>query len=256
MLQSMELEDLFSTENGELKQVVTVHSEMFVYAHQNPALLNVMDRTVNTIDGRVVLALCSLLYPGCSLKKMSGSDFIYNLAEHAMSHKERVFLLGAEAASNREAQLALKTRHSGLIVDGYSPPFSSNIKDAEWNAAIFRKIAEFRPSHLAVCFGPLKQEIWISENAGRLFELGVRCAYGLGGTLDFVSGRKKRAPKWIQKAGVEWLFRVLCEPQRVGRTAQMFKMPYFALKFHHREVRITSVHGGLDAGPAPQREGE
>jgi len=78
--------------------------------------------------------------------------------------------------------------------------------------------------------------MWISQNANLLFRLGVRCAYGLGGTLDFVSGRKKRAPKWTQAVGIEWLYRLLTESGRLGRTAKMFKMPYFAIKYYKREV--------------------
>jgi UDP-N-acetyl-D-mannosaminuronic acid transferase (WecB/TagA/CpsF family) len=56
--------------------------------------------------------------------------------------------------------------------------------------------------------------------------------------LDFVSGRKKRAPKWMQMAGAEWLFRVITEPTRLGRTLKMFKMPYFAARFYKREIEL------------------
>jgi UDP-N-acetyl-D-mannosaminuronic acid transferase (WecB/TagA/CpsF family) len=76
-----------------------------------------------------------------------------------------------------------------------------------------------------------------------LFSLGARCAYGLGGTLDFVSGRKKRAPKWMQMVGAEWLFRVITEPTRIGRTAKMFKMPYFAARFSKREMKFVGKPG-------------
>jgi N-acetylglucosaminyldiphosphoundecaprenol N-acetyl-beta-D-mannosaminyltransferase len=85
--------------------------------------------------------------------------------------------------------------------------------------------------------------MWISQNANLLFRLGVRCAYGLGGTLDFVSGRKKRAPKWTQTVGVEWLYRALTESGRLSRTAKMFKMPYFALRYFSREVETTQIPG-------------
>jgi len=130
----------------------------------------------------------------------------------------------------------LKSRCPDLVIEGYSPAFSANIEDQKWNEDILSRIADFRPVHLVVCFGPVKQEMWISQNENLLFRMGVRCAYGLGGTLDFVSGRKKRAPKWTQAVGVEWLFRLLTESGRLGRTAKMFKMPYFAMKFHKHEV--------------------
>jgi N-acetylglucosaminyldiphosphoundecaprenol N-acetyl-beta-D-mannosaminyltransferase len=245
-LQSMSIDDLLSTSVTELKHIVTVHSEMFVYAHENPAFEEILKHTVNTIDGRIVLWLCSRIYPGQNLRKMSGSDFIYNLADHAAERRERVFLLGSDAGANRGTVEALKLRCPDLTVEGYSPSFCANIQDQTWNEDILSRIANFRPAHLVVCFGPVKQETWISQNANYLFGLGVRCAYGLGGTLDFVSGRKKRAPKWIQMAGAEWLFRVITEPTRFGRTAKMFMMPYYAARFCKREVEFYGQPGTPD----------
>jgi exopolysaccharide biosynthesis WecB/TagA/CpsF family protein len=185
-----------------------------------------------------------MVYPRRKLRKVSGSDLIYTLADHASKREERVFLLGADEESNRGTIEALKKRWPALIVEGYAPPFCENIHDLDWNEEILGRIASFGPTQLVVCFGPVKQETWISQNADRLFRLGVRCAYGLGGTLDFVSGRKRRAPKWIQAIGAEWFFRFLSEPtRRLGRTAKMFKMPYFAYKFYNREVRIYGERG-------------
>ena len=250
LLHSVAVDELLSSNRRALKHVATVHSEMFVYAHENAAFEAILQRTTNTIDGRIVHFFCSLLYPGRNLQKLSGSDLIYDLAEYAARHGERVFLLGAEARSNQDAIEALKVRYPDLVIDGYSPSFCSNIQEQEWNEAILSRIASFRPTHLVVCFGPLKQEMWISQNTDSLFTLGVRCAYGLGGTLDFVSGTKRRAPKWAQAVGAEWLFRLICEPrQRFRRTLKMFKMPYFIFKYYNREVRILKEHGGIDVGP-------
>jgi N-acetylglucosaminyldiphosphoundecaprenol N-acetyl-beta-D-mannosaminyltransferase len=160
-------------------------------------------------------------------------------------------LLGAEEQSNRGAIEALKARYPGLAIDGYSPPFCSDIEQPAWNEAILSRIASVRPTHLAVCFGPVKQEMWIAQNADNLFRLGVRCAIGLGGTLDFVSGRKRRAPKWIQAIGAEWLFRLITEPARLGRTAKMFKMPYFMSKFYNREIRVLELDEDLATSTVP-----
>ena len=242
-LHSMDDDGLLSGSGSELKHIATVNSEIFVYAHENPAFEAILKRTVNTIDGRILHLLCSLLYPGRKLRKLSGSDFIYNLADHATKRGERIFLLGADADANRGTIEALRSRCPDLVVEGYSPPFCSNTQEQGWNEDILRRIASFRPTHLAVCFGPVKQEMWISQNANYLFGLGVRYALGLGGTLDFVSGRKKRAPKWIQEVGAEWLFRLITEPGRLGRTAKMFKMPYFAFRFYKREIEFSKNPG-------------
>ncbi|MGC2448810.1 MAG: WecB/TagA/CpsF family glycosyltransferase [Candidatus Sulfotelmatobacter sp.] len=243
ILQSMPTDDLLSTDNDQLKHIVTVNAEIFTYAHQDPALGAVLQHSVNTIDGRVIHQMCSLLYPGRGLRKQSGSDFIYNLADHAAKRGESVFLLGADPEANQGALAVLRSRYPALKIDGFSPEFSPNIGDQKWNENILSRVSEFHPVHLVVCFGPVKQEMWIAQNANLLFRLGVRCAYGLGGTLDFVSGRKKRAPKWTQTVGVEWLYRALTEPGRLARTAKMFKMPYFALRYFSREVELTGIPG-------------
>jgi N-acetylglucosaminyldiphosphoundecaprenol N-acetyl-beta-D-mannosaminyltransferase len=252
LLQSMNIDELLSNNGNGLKHIATVNAEIFTYAHENPAFEAILRRTVNTIDGRIVHFLCSLLYPGRKLRKLSGSDFIYNLADHAAKRGERIFLLGAEAEANRGTIEVLKARCPELSVDGYSPAFCSNIQEQSWNEDILSRVASFRPAHLVVCFGPIKQEMWVQQNANYLFGLGVRCAYGLGGTLDFVSGRKKRAPKWIQRAGVEWLFRLMTEQGRIGRTAKMFKMPYFAVRFYKREVDLSKNPGASTLGSQTQ----
>jgi N-acetylglucosaminyldiphosphoundecaprenol N-acetyl-beta-D-mannosaminyltransferase len=248
----MDMELLLSSDNSELKHVVTVNAEIFAYAHENLAFQELLKRTINTIDGRVIWQMCSVLYPGRPVRKMSGSDFIYNLASHAARHGERMFLLGADPEANKGALEALRAKHSNLDVVGYSPVFSADIKDQKWNEEILGRIADFRPTHLVVCFGPVKQEMWIAQNSDLLFRMGVRCAYGLGGTLDFVSGRKKRAPRWTQRVGVEWLYRLFTESGRVGRTAKMFKMPYFAFRYFGHECEF--IPGPKQSGPVDLRQ--
>lgn len=237
LLYSLPVADLFCSQTKRLKHVVTVNAEIFTYAHQNREMERILAGTLNTIDGRVLQWLCGALYPGWRIQRLVGSDFIYQLAEHCRTHSEGLFLLGASPESNRLAVEALRARFRGLKVAGYSPPLCSDIHRLDWNRKILEQIEGFSPTHLVVCFGPVKQETWIARNAARLFALGVRCAYGLGGTIDFVAGAKRRAPKWVQTAGAEWLFRLLCEPRRrFFRTLTMFKMPYFLARTRCPEI--------------------
>lgn len=230
-LWSVPVEFLFMPKTCEFTHVVTVNAEIFSLAHQDKRLADIMSKTVNTIDGRVLQGICKLLYPKQKIVRQNGSKFIFDLAEHCRKHSERLLLLGASEKANVLATQRLRDRFPGLQISGFSPALRDYPFDQDWSDCILAKIEAFRPHHLVVCFGPQKQEYWIHENEARLTELGVRCAYGLGGTIDFVSGTKPRAPKWIEFIAAEWLFRLACEPRaRFCRTLIMFKMPFYAAK--------------------------
>lgn len=228
-LWSVPLEYLFLPRADRLNHIVTVNAEIFALAHEDDRLGDILGRTINTIDGRVLQGICKLLYPIHRVARQNGSNFIFDLAGHCRKHSNRLFLLGSGEKANTLASQRLRGAFPGLEVRGFSPPFKNYPFDRDWTVRILDEIAKFKPHHLVVCFGPKKQEYWIQENETLLSEMGVRCAYGLGGTIDFVSGVKPRAPKWIEFIGAEWLFRLACEPRaRFRRTLRMFKMPLYA----------------------------
>jgi N-acetylglucosaminyldiphosphoundecaprenol N-acetyl-beta-D-mannosaminyltransferase len=171
------------------------------------------------------------MYPKHPIMRQNGSNFVFDLAEHCRKHSERLFLLGSSEKANTLATQRLRQEFPGLQASGFSPPVQNYPFAENWNDMIFKEIESFRPHHVVVCFGAPKQEYWIDGNSSRLAALGVRCAYGLGGTVDFLSGMKPRAPRWIEFIGAEWLFRLACEPRsRFRRTLRMFKMPLYAAR--------------------------
>src|SRR5690348_4994783 len=97
---------LFHTEKT-FCHVVTVNAEIFVMAHENSRFQNLLKRTVNTIDGRVLRFICMLLYPGNEIRLLKGADFVYDLASWCQRTRERLFLLGSSADSNTKAVLKL-----------------------------------------------------------------------------------------------------------------------------------------------------
>jgi N-acetylglucosaminyldiphosphoundecaprenol N-acetyl-beta-D-mannosaminyltransferase len=226
---SVPLEYLFMPRGRLFTHVVTVNAEIFVLAHEDQRFAEILAKTVNTIDGRVLHGICKLLYPKRGVVRQNGSNFIFDLAKHCRDHSEMLFLLGASEQANALAAQRLRDEFPGLEISGFSPPLQGYPFARDWNTLILDQIAKVEPHHLVVCFGPKKQEFWIHENSSRLASVGVRCAYGLGGTIDFLSGTKPRAPKWIEFIGAEWLFRLVCEPRaRFRRTLKMFKMPFYA----------------------------
>lgn len=248
-LYSLPLERLFGKSGESFRHVVTVHAEIFVHAHTDQKLNKILQYTINTIDGRVLQGLCKLLYPADEILRQNGANFTPDLARHCVAHSQRLFLLGSTPNANVLAGQALRHRFPGIQVSGFSPSFGSYPFDPGWNAAILHEIERYRPHQLIVCFGPLKQEYWIHENADCLSRLGVLRAYGLGGTIDFLAGVKPRVPKWMEFIGTEWLFRLLCEPRaRFGRTLTMFKMPYYVSRTPRR-IRYITPDEYSSAGP-------
>ena len=227
---SVDSSSLFTVPPGHFRHVVTVNAEIFVYAHEDLRFGRLLQRTTNTVDGRIVQLLCGISSLRRFPRKLSGSDFIYDLTARCSEDGERLFLLGASERSNKGAVTALRRLAPDAKVYGFSPPMTSNVHDSKWTSEILARIREIRPRYLLVCFGPRRQEFWIDHNRVALMEAGVSFVAGLGGSIDFVSGHVRRAPRVVQQMGMEWLFRFLQMPRsRFGRTLSMFKLPWYAL---------------------------
>ena len=107
----------------------------------------------------------------------------------------------------------MRQRHAGIrIVGGYSPPFRP--LNAEEESALVRQINDARPDVLWVGIGVPKQEKWMAHMRERL-DVPVMC--GVGAAFDFHAGRVSMAPAWMQKHGLEWVYRISQEPKRLLR---------------------------------------
>lgn len=144
-------------------------------------------------------------------ERIAGSDLVPLLLRVAERQQFRVFLLGATPDSATQAVANLRAKHPKLPLAGhYSPPFNKLLEmDHE---EITRRIREAKPDLLFVSFGCPKQEKWIAMHYRTL---GVPVCVGVGATIDFLAGQVRRAPKWMQRTGTEWIFRLLQEPRRL-----------------------------------------
>ncbi len=126
----------------------------------------------------------------------------------------RVFFLGGMPGAAEMAAFNLRRRYPGLNICGtYCPPFGFENDPAEllW---IEKVVEEARPDLLCVAFGAPKQEIWMQRHRERL-QVGV--ILPVGGAFDTQAGLQRRAPLWMQRIALEWLFRVIMEPRRLWR---------------------------------------
>ncbi|HVV73738.1 MAG TPA: WecB/TagA/CpsF family glycosyltransferase [Verrucomicrobiae bacterium] len=146
-------------------------------------------------------------------ERVAGSDLVPLLLQLAAHRGYRVFFLGASETSLTKAIPKLRDQYPGLKIAGsYSPPYNQLL--AIDHECIKARIVEASPDLLLVCLGCPKQEKWMAMHYRGL---GVPVTAGVGGTIDFLAGQVKRAPRWIQKAGLEWLFRLSQEPRRLFR---------------------------------------
>lgn len=153
-------------------------------------------------------------------ERVAGSDLIAPLAERAAAAGWKVFLLGAGPGVAAAAADRLRARFPGLLIVGTHAGEAGPQGDAETIALLDRA----GPQLVLVAYGAPKQEYWIARNLARL-PAGV--GIGVGGAFDFITGRVARAPVWMRRAGLEWLFRLLRQPWRARRMAVL---PRFAIE--------------------------
>lgn len=218
--------DAILNSKAKFQQIVTVGAEFIIEAHKNERLKKIINENVSTFDGQVPYYFAQKRNRSIKIEKISGADFIYDICEKAKIKKEKVFFLGGYKDSNSGS--VMKLREAGVDADGFVTGFIPYPFPEDRLNEIRLKISQFSPAYLFVGLGMGKQEYFISENRTFLESCGVRIAVGCGGTMDVFSGKIKRAPKWMQKSGLESLYRVIKEPnmarfKRVLSTLKFFR---------------------------------
>ena len=228
------LQDILKVHES-LLHVITVNAEAIVRSQSDCRLKNIINENCATIDGQIPLWLYNIKYKNNKAEKISGSDLIYDICKWSKSKNYKIFLLGGNPEANK-ISIEKLTKKYDINIDGFSPEYSPYPFNNSLNETITERIRKFNPDIIFVAFGMGKQEYWISDNRILLESIGVKIAIGCGGTFDFVAGRIKRAPKWIQKIGLEGFWRLFKEPQlfRLKRLLISFKIfkYYFKDLFH------------------------
>jgi len=213
----MELAEDARRNQSPAQQIVTVNVQILVNARcRYPQLLPIINQAALVVaDGAPLVVLSRLFSPPRLPERVAGSDMIYDIAAEAAKRGFRVYFLGGEETSALQAINILQTQNPGLEVSGHSSPMIAMSPSADEQAAeleVCRQIVAARTDILLVGLGNPKQELFIQRNADNL--PGI-VAIGLGGTFNFVSGRVNRAPRWIQRLGLEWVYRIIQEPRRL-----------------------------------------
>ncbi len=201
------------------QQIATVNPEFLVRARQDPAFRSVLQRAALCIpDG--IGVLWAARWRGSPLaERVAGVDLVERLSAEAAHHGWRVFFLGAAPGVAEAAAQVLSQRYPHLIVAGC---YAGSPAPAE-EAAIVEKICAAHTDILFVAYGAPAQDLWLDRNLART---GARLGLGIGGAFDFIAGVAQRAPRWIQRLGLEWLHRLIKQPWRWRR---QLALPQFVL---------------------------
>lgn len=191
-------------------QVATVNVDFVVNAVRDPRLRDLMQRTdLSVADGMPIVwgaRLCGTPFE----ERVTGADLIPLLARTAAARGWSMYLFGASPAIVAEATDRLRAEAPGLTINGDSGGIFREVADTSPEA--LERIRGARPDIVCVALGNPKQEWWIDHFRATL---GVPVMIGIGGTLDLLVGDKQRAPAWMQRAGLEWIYRAAQEPGRL-----------------------------------------
>lgn len=199
-----------------LQQICTVNPEFFVIAQQRPDFYVLLQEATCVADG-VGIVLAARLVGGHFPERVTGSDALGHIASRAAKNNWRLFLLGAAPGVAEQTAAVLLERYPGLQIAG---TFSGSPapEDAD---DIIRQINASNADVLFVAYGAPQQDLWIARHRERL---QVHVALGVGGAFDYTAGIVPRAPGWMRRVGLEWLYRLLRQPSRWRR---MLRLPVF-----------------------------
>ena len=210
----------------EAKTVVTPNGEIAEYAYRHPEFFDVISAADIAVPDGVSIKLAAKRCGTPIKERVPGVELAQELIRRLGASGGSLFLFGGAAGVAEDAAKNISADFPGIMIAGTRNGYFDD--DSE----IINGISEASPDVLFVCLGSPKQEEWMASNRERL-SCGVML--GLGGTLDVLAGKVKRAPAFWRKIGCEWLYRTIKQPSRVKR---IVKIPIFVLSSRRRTKKL------------------
>ena len=203
------------SDKNRTKLIIPVNAKLIVDANTSKRFFELLNNNYVTFDGQIPYLIAKLFNRKYKdVIKLAGSDIVFDFSGLAQKNGYKIFFLGGKEKSNKLAVSNIKEQYN-ILIEGYSPAFEDYPFSDKFNLSCMEKIADFSPEILFVGFGAPKQEYWLSDHIETLYKIGVKYAIGCGGTFDFLSQEIKRAPVFIQKMGLEGLYRLYQEPNKI-----------------------------------------
>ena len=197
-------------------KIFTPNPEFVVKAQKDEYFKQVLNSgDLNLCDGKGLELFTKI-------KRITGVDFVWEVCRLAAEQNRGVYLLGSgndevvkktvEELQKKFPNLSIAGYDKGPVINESS---QSAIRSSQPNNSTIEQINRSGAEVLFVAFGMGKQEKWIYENLSKM--PNVKIAMGVGGSFDFISGKVKRAPLFLRRLGLEWLYRLIRQPSRIGR---------------------------------------
>ncbi len=190
--------------------IATPNPEMILTARKDFIFREILKNTDLNIPDGFGIILASKLTEKPLKERVTGTDLMQSVCDHAPPGT-KIFLLGAAPGIAEKARANLERKNPKIHIVGCY----SGSPGTEEEKHIIQMINESGAQVLFVAFGAPKQEFWLSKNIHLLHH--VKLTMGVGGAFDFIAGEIQRAPDWMRKAGLEWLFRLMKQPSRIKR---------------------------------------
>ena len=200
---------------------VTPNAEMAYEAIHDEAFREVLNSADLVLPDGAGVVLGAKVLKTPLKQKVAGIEFAQNMLSVYEELGSRLYLLGSKPGVAELAAEKMLEKHPKLLICGTADGYFKDENE------VIRKINEANADALYVCLGAPKQEYFMFRHRD---ELNLRLMAGLGGTLDGIAGTVKRAPKWMIKLQLEWLYRLIKEPRRLGRMMRLPKFVFAAIK--------------------------
>lgn len=209
-------------------QIATVNPEFVVAAQRLPEFRRVLNEADLCVPDGIGLLWAARVLGGHLPQRVTGSDLVPLIAQVAAERGWRLFFLGAGPGVAQRAAQILQRRHPGLPVVGCYAGSPAEDEASE----IVTRVRKACPDVLFVAYGAPAQDLWIARYRDRL---AVPVMIGVGGAFDHIAGVRRRAPRWVQAIGLEWLFRLVTQPWRWRRQLALPRFIWLVLRAKLRE---------------------
>lgn len=202
--------------------VATANAEMIMMANSDVELMDILNNADLVVPDGAGTVWAARHHSYEMPERVAGFDLVQNLLAQGAKKNFKIFFLGAAPDVVEKAKVAAEKKYKGIQIVGIRDGYFSKEQETD----IIEEIKNANPDILLVALGVPRQEKWIKKY---MEQLNVPVSIGVGGTFDVMAGVVKRAPVWMQKAKLEWLYRGLKQPTRIGR---LMALPRFVLKVH------------------------